>query len=78
MAPSAPTDYHPVVLDRPGLQALIDVLVVGAIAGYAAERVPAIYETLGDAAAAERARAETARLAAPIREWKARRKASRL
>lgn len=27
MAPSAPTDYHPVVLDRPGLQALIDVLV---------------------------------------------------
>jgi sulfhydrogenase subunit beta (sulfur reductase) len=27
MAPAAPTDYHPVVLDRPGLQALIDVLV---------------------------------------------------
>ena len=27
MVPAAPTDYHPVVLDRPGLQALIDVLV---------------------------------------------------
>ena len=27
MAPAAPTDYHPVVLDRPGLQALIDLLV---------------------------------------------------
>src|ERR1039458_533874 len=27
MAPSAPTDYHPVVLDRPGLQSLIDALV---------------------------------------------------
>ena len=27
MVPAAPTDYHPVVLDRPGLQALIDALI---------------------------------------------------
>jgi hypothetical protein len=55
---------------------LIDVLVAGAIAGYAEDRVPAIYEKMGDPASAKRARAETARLAAPVKEWKARRRAA--
>ena len=55
---------------------LIDVLVVGSIAEIAAERVPAIYEKLGDAAAAERARLETAPLAAPVKQWKEKRRAA--
>jgi len=54
---------------------LIDVLVVGAIANLAAERVPAIYEKLGDTAAAERAREEAAVLAAPVKQFKERVKA---
>lgn len=55
---------------------LIDVLVVGAVADLAASRVPAIYEKLGDAAAAERARLETAPLAAPVKQWKEKRRAA--
>lgn len=54
---------------------LIDVLVVGALAAYAEDHVPAFYEKMGDADAAERARRETALLAGPIKEWKARLKA---
>ena len=55
---------------------LIDVLVVGAIAGVAADRVPAVYDQLGDTAAAERARAETTALAAPLKQWKEKRQAA--
>jgi hypothetical protein len=53
---------------------LIDVLVVGAIAGIAEERLPEIYVKLGDSAAAENARVETAALAAPIKQWKEKKK----
>lgn len=49
---------------------LIDVLVVGAVAGVAADRVPAIYESLGDAAVAARVRSETAALSAPVKQWR--------
>jgi hypothetical protein len=54
---------------------LIDVLVTGAMAGHAADRVPGIYEKLGDSAAAERARKEAGRLAAPVKQWRERRQA---
>jgi hypothetical protein len=54
---------------------LIDVLVVGAIAGSAAERLPEIYEKLADSAAAEKARVETDMLTAPIKLWKEKNKA---
>lgn len=53
---------------------LIDVLVVGAIAGIAEERLPEIYGKLGDSAAAEKASVETAALAAPIKLWKEKKK----
>lgn len=53
---------------------LIDVLVVGAMTGIAEERLPEIYGKLGDSAAAEKARVETAALAAPIKQWKEKRK----
>lgn len=56
---------------------LIDVLVVGAIAAIAADRVPTIYETLGDTATAARVRAETAVLNAPVKEWREKMKAAR-
>ncbi len=49
---------------------LIDVLVVGAIAGSAAERLPEIYEKLGDSFAAVKAKEETAAFAAPVKQWK--------
>lgn len=48
---------------------LIDVLVVSAIAGYG-DRAAGVYEKLGDKAAAERFRAESAPLAAPVKQWK--------
>ncbi len=48
---------------------LIDVLVVGAIAKIGEERASAVYEKLGDKAAAERVRAESAPLAAPVKQW---------
>lgn len=49
---------------------LIDVLVVGAIAQHAADRVPRAYQALGDTVAAERALAEAAALAAPVKLWR--------
>lgn len=55
---------------------LIDVLVIGAIAQMGEERASAVYEKLGDKAAAERLRAESALLAAPVRQWKERVKQS--
>lgn len=52
---------------------LIDILVVGAVAGIMAEQVPAAYERLGDAITARESAVETAALAQPIRAWKTRR-----
>ncbi|MEI7817748.1 MAG: hypothetical protein WCI45_11230, partial [Desulfuromonadales bacterium] len=49
---------------------LIDVLVVGAIAWSAAERLPEIYEKLGDSVAAVKAKEETVALATPVKQWK--------
>ena len=53
---------------------LIDVLVVGAIAGIYAEQVPAAYNRLGDVATAHLVEIETAALAQPIKDWKKRQK----
>ena len=49
---------------------LIDVLVVTAIAGIAGERLPEIYEKLGEPVAAEKAKDETAALTMPVKQWK--------
>ncbi|HBC87479.1 MAG TPA: hypothetical protein DCZ94_11035 [Lentisphaeria bacterium] len=49
---------------------LIDIFVVSAIANLAAERVPEIYESIGDKVAAEKARKEATALAAPVKNWK--------
>ncbi len=54
---------------------LIDVLVAGTIAREAVAAVPAVYEQVGDAAAAERARSRLQALAAPLAEWRSRRQA---
>lgn len=49
---------------------LIESLVIGAIAGIAADGVPSAYERLGDSGAAARAKAETDLLAAPVRRFR--------
>lgn len=53
---------------------LIDVLVVGAVAGIVSEQIPADYLRLGDAATAQQAGIETIALARPIKDWKQRHK----
>ena len=51
---------------------LIDVLVVGAVAGIVAEKMPAAYIRLGDAATAQQVGIETTALAFPVKDWKQR------
>ena len=51
---------------------LIDVLVVGAVAGIVAEKMPGAYIRLGDAATAQQSGIETTALAFPVKDWKQR------
>ena len=53
---------------------LIEQLVIGAMAGFAAERVPPIYEQMGQPEKAAMAKAEAVALQAPAKEFKDRRK----
>ena len=49
---------------------LIDVLVVGAVAGIVAEQEPVAYERLGDSTMAHQEGTATAALARPVKDWK--------